>query len=122
MLQKICIPLLIVFIILTGFYTSGENDKIKNELKDPAQRHLIMNQIMSNSEYMSEFMNFVMENNKAKNIMMDQMFLMADNDSAITANMFQHMKEYNNIMNHMIDMMKGNYNSMHSYGLMHRMN
>ena len=122
MSHKIYIPILLLFIVLTGFYASGINEKIKDELKDPDQRQAIMNQMMNNTEYMSEFMNGVLKNKQAQNIMMDQMFMMADNDSTFAAAMFQHMKDYGNMMNHMRDMMNGSNGMMHSYGMMHGMN
>jgi hypothetical protein len=120
--RTIYILLIALFIILAGFSSPGKDDKIKDELKDPVQRHSIMNQIMNNSEYMSEFMNGVLENKKAQNIMMDQMFLVADNDSAFTAKMYQHMKDYNDMMDHMRYMMNGRDSAMHSYGMRHHMN
>jgi len=112
MIRKIFSVAIVLLFTTALFQINAQDSKTKEVLKDPAQRQMIMNQIMNNSEYMNEFMNKMMQNNNTRYMMMNQMFMTANRDSSFTNYMFNHMKDYNYMWDHMKYMMNGN-------GMMH---
>ncbi|MDZ7763614.1 MAG: hypothetical protein U5K00_04200 [Melioribacteraceae bacterium] len=58
--------------------------------------------------YMNEFMQKAMNDQNARGMMMNNMFMMADQDSSIAQSMYDHMNNYEGMMNHMRMMMNNN--------------
>ena len=116
MIHKLFFPVILLLITFSAYNTYGQDKNVHELLKDSATRHMIMNQMMNNTEYMNEFMNSVMKDENARNIMMDHMFMMADRDSSFTKMMYNHMKNFDHMMGSMQNMM--NRHSMMGQGMM----
>lgn len=117
MIRKLFSFVIVLLFTTALFQINGQDKNTQEVLKDPAQRQVIMNQIMNNSEYMNEFMNEMMQNNNARNMMMNHMFMTANRDSSFAGYMFNHMKDYDSMWDHMKYMMNGNGNGMMHGGM-----
>jgi hypothetical protein len=105
--KKLVAIILAGLLISSAFILNAQDDSIEQMMKNNQKRNQVMDYMINHHNVMQEFMNKMMNNQDAWN-MMDQMFSRANTDSSFYNQMWQYMHNHNNMMSMMQHMM-GNY-------------